>query len=274
MFKGTLVANNLTAITYWPTQRILLMKRMSYYLTLVVLITISSTGFAGNSSGGGGGVLYGKAKPVLVDLLNIDPDFEDTDAHLKWNSSRLDQSPSKIGLTRNNESQVRAGNSAFDLALTIIEKWETKFLDITAGTIHTAFMLPLNWTYTEKELSAAESYLPLPTILRENIKTAAYYDKNDRNYSVQISRKIWNELGIISQAGLLVHETFRHLQIGWSNQFDEESLQKATALIMMCEPHSSINLYLFYVTQNRSDLATLLVGNFDDVIKKYCKRVL
>ncbi|MES2768957.1 MAG: hypothetical protein V4596_07420 [Bdellovibrionota bacterium] len=248
---------------------------MNKKIYLVIAILVSSVqSFAGHESGGGGGVLYGKSKPVLVDFLNINPDFEDKDSHLEWNSSQINDVNTKIELTRIIEDQVRSENSAFDLALTIIEKWETQFLDFTAGTIHTAFMKPLTWSFTEKNLSAPDSYLPIPTISRNNIKTAAYYEKDGRNYSVIISRKIWNDLGVLSQAGLLVHEVLRHQQIGWSNQFDEKSLQQATALIMLCEPHSSINQYLFYVTQNRSDLAQYLVGNFDEVIKKYCKRVL
>lgn len=253
-----------------------------FYSTVTILFTLTlylPQGMAGNESGGGGGVTYGSGQPVLVDFLNIDPDFKDTNSYLKWNASRLDEKSSfKIILTRKNEAQVRYKNSAFDLALNTIEKWEKQFLDYTAGTIYSAFMSPVSWNFINQDLSAPDSFLPISNLKRTDIKIAAYYKRADkseeRNFSIQISNKIWNELGIRSQAGLLIHESLRHLQIGWSDHFDEESLQKATALIMLCEPQSSINQYLFYTTQNRSDLANTLVGSFDEILKQYCTRVL
>lgn len=246
-----------------------------FYFTVAILFTLAGKTFAGNESGGGGGVTYGKNGALLVDFLNIDPDFKDSNTYEKWNASRIDkQSKFKITITRENESQVRLWNSAFDLALSTIEKWENQFLDISAGIIHSAFMHPLSWNFAPHDLTAPDSFLPVPGMQRTNIKIAAYYKNVGKDFSVQISNKIWNDLGIRSQAGLLIHESLRHLQIGWSDNFDEESLQKATALIMLCEPQSSINQYLFYTTQNRADLANSLVGNFDYILKQYCKRIL
>ena len=62
-------------------------------------------------------------------------------------------------------------------------------------------------------------------------------------------------MGIFSQAGLMIHETLRQQQIGWSHEFDEETLDRATALLMMCKPQSRLNYYLNYLIQNRPDIA-------------------
>lgn len=239
----------------------------------LMLSSVNLYAQSGGESGGGGGTIYGKNGPVLVDFLNVNPEFKDTTQYKTWKASRVHQ-PSQILITRENESLVREQNSAFDLALSIIEKWESQFLDISAGIIHTAFMSPVSWNFTASDLTAPDSFLPVPGMKRTNIKIAAYYKKFGKNFSVQVSNKVWNDLGILSQAGLLIHESLRHQQIGWSDNFDEESLQKATALLMLCEPQSSINQYLFYTTKNRSDLANSLVGSFDEILKQYCKRVL
>ena len=270
------------------------MKNMSHYLTVAVLITISSVSFAGNESGGGGGVLFRESGPVLVDYLNINPDFKDSNTYQKWEASRITEK-SKVEITRENENQVRASNAAYDLALTVLKKWEEAFFGIGAGMVHTSFMSPVIWNFVNKDLKAPSSYLPLENMDADKIKIAAYYHKKSNyrtegrfrlaldayetktsknKFDVQVSMNIWNQMGILSQSGLLVHEALRHLQLGWANNFDEDSLQHATAILMMCEPDLTLSQYVFYIVQNGRQYGELYIGKFDEVIKTYCKRTL
>lgn len=183
----------------------------------------------GNESAGGGGVWYKQNTPILVDFFNIDSNFEDTSSFREWTASQVEVD-FQLSLTRANEYEFREQIPALDLALTIVEKWEQQFLDVTGSHIHSAFMLPMQWNFSYRKLSAPESYLPLPIIQQSNIKTVAYYE----SATVDIDIQVWNEAGVITQAGTFIHEAFRRMQIGWSNRFDELSLQQATALVMMC----------------------------------------
>lgn len=254
------------------------MKNLYHYFTLSVLVTLLATmaspSFAGNESGGGGGVLFGGPTPILIDYLNINPNFKDSNTYQKWQASRVIKK-SQISIDRKNEDQIRESNAAFDLALTIVKKWEEEVFGIGSLMIHTAFMDPMTWNFVDKKLKAPQSYLPLQNLDIEKIKTAAYYYKKSKNeFDVQISMDIWNQMGILSQSGLLIHEALRHLQIGWANRFDEDSLQHATAILMMCEPDLSLNQYVFYIVQNGRHLGEKFIGKFDDIIHAYCKRTL
>lgn len=226
----------------------------------------------GTESGGGGSVIFRISQPILVDYLSIDPNFKDIDAYRGRSSSRIGKPSKTFAISQDNESNLRKRNAAFDLALHRIQAWKEQKFDYSAALIHIAFYAPNVWEFVDRNLLALAPALPIPIDPNQQVATAAYYSKINKSFRVQISLKIWNQLGILSQAGLLLHESLRHLQIGWSNGFDEASLQQATAILMMCQPRMNLNYYLLYLIQNRPDLAKSIYGDFKDVIKTYCAR--
>ena len=65
------------------------------------------------------------------------------------------------------------------------------------------------------------------------IKTAIIYHKI---YWTTISTKRWNELGDLSQAGLILHELFRNVQIRYGFYISEKELQNTVAKILLTTP--------------------------------------
>lgn len=255
------------------------MKTKILRALLLVFSMCISTEFAqskGTESGGGGGVVFRNSSYILLDFLNIDPEFQDSTAFQNLKASQIKKvTGSVIGINSANEDQIRTENQAFDLALKTIALWENFEFETMAGRIHSSFMFPLQWSFTNNELHVPNLFLP--EAIKENeksqVKAAAYYLKDALdNYTVQISIPIWDQMGIWSQAGLLIHESLRQIQIGWSTQYDEKTLQRATAVLVMCKPEAKLNYYLMYLLRNRSDLAQQIYGEFDSMISNHCQR--
>lgn len=225
-----------------------------------IVCLISPASRAGVESGGGGGVLFRNSRPVLIDFFNIDFNFRDQDFFRDKIASRL------------SETQIRNTHSAFDLAFQILQPWQKLSYDIAGLTVLTAFYHPVQWSFVDKELQAPPVFLPKGISSSEKIQIAAYYSAAPHQFTVEISKPIWNQMGILSQAGLLIHESLRHLQIGLSRSFDEQTLQQATSILVMCEPKGRLSYYLQYLFMNRSDLAQALYGNFEDLMKSDCRR--
>lgn len=238
-----------------------------------IVCLISPASRAGVESGGGGGVLFRNSRPVLIDFFNIDFNFRDQDFFRDKIASRLSETRSiQLAFDQESETQIRNTHSAFDLAFQILQPWQKLSYDIAGLTVLTAFYRPVQWSFVDKDLQAPPVYLPKGISSSEKIQIAAYYSAAPHQFTVEISKPIWNQMGILSQAGLLIHESLRHLQIGLSRSFDEQTLQQATSILVMCEPKGRLSYYLQYLFMNRSDLAQALYGNFKDLMKSDCRR--
>lgn len=253
-------------------------KTQSSFLRALVFSTLLLTGVSsfaqksGGESGGGGGVLLSPSGPVLLDFFNIDVNFKDSKNLQGLSASRVGSPVSdSFVINRTTSAKLRQKHPAFELALGTLERWQAMYFDVAGIRALTALQDPLQWSFVETPLSAAVHFPPgvapsAPTAI------AAYYQADAFKYTVTLNRKLWNELGVFSQAGLIIHEGLRHLQIAFSDRFNEESLQRATALFMMCEPKPRLSYYIQYLMLNDRITATRLYGEFDQLVKTDCVR--
>lgn len=236
-------------------------------IAVFVLPSISVADKQGPESGGGGGVVYVNGEPKLIDFYNIQHRSDQLARMYSKNHSSFFEAPNTFSFER----YTPVNDPAFLLVLDIFNKWSGLPYDSIGLFINSAIFKPVIWSFTDESVIAPKFYRPLFLPSDLEIKTAAYYLKHDRSYQVRISRDIWNKLSIQDQAGLLIHETLRHVQIGLSFGFDDEALQKATAIMLTCKPKVKLDQYLFFLLNNRRDLAEKRFETFD-VLTHECWR--
>lgn len=225
----------------------------------------------GTESGGGGTTILQNSEFVLLDFLQLDSNFTIPTNPQLGGPSRLDMNEKVISFDRTEESSVRKDNNAFHFALKIINQWIDLPFDLSGSTLSIAFHKPVIWNFTTDYLQAPY-HLPQGISSQQTFQTAAYYLMNLQEYRVFVSIPIWNQMSLLSQAGLLIHEALRHIQIGFSAGFNEKALQQATALYSLCQPNLNLSQYAYFLIQNRSDLAEKVYGSFEDIVSKECKR--
>lgn len=254
------------------------MKKLSYYLTLIVLITMSSISFAGNESGGGGGVFIMSDQTVLVDLLLLNKSFKD--------SNEYDYLGKKYTTSYAEIDQSVHQSPAIGLALAQLRIWSGGLLG--SGYVYPIlsglFSSKLKWTFVDHPVSAPTEAYYLPESLsdmRRYFKLAAFYIRKSirpaqNEYSVIINRNLWNQMGIRSQAGLLIHELARHYQMGSSLDgrlyFSEAALQQATFIITNCKFHLELDYALATILNGRNEYS-FNEKAFEDLIKSYCVQI-
>ncbi len=226
----------------------------------------SGNALSGGSCGGGGGVIYINNQPRLVDFYTIPSSYELLSE--KYSSQEPSFIKSALSMTFDANTEIK--NPALKMVLEIFRRWSDLPYDSIGLWINTAIFKPV-WNFTDESLLAPPSYRPSPISNDDKIETAAYYLQKENTYNVNISRDIWNLLSIQDQVGLLIHETLRHVQIGFSFGFDDEALQKATAMMMICRPRVKFDQYLFYLLNNRRDLAELKFESFEQLTKECWK---
>ncbi len=248
--------------------------KIQFQILIALFILTSHQAFAGSGgeSGGGGGVLMRASGPLLIDFLNIDLNFKDQSNFGGREASRI-STPLDFSINESNIRQIRNDISAFDLAIGVLEKWKSLKFDIAGMTALIALYEPLQWSFVDKKLSAAV-FFPEGVAASEPTAIAGYYLASARQFKIQLSTPIWNEMQILSQTGLVIHEGLRHVQIGFSAHFDEKSLQEATAILMMCKPKARLSYFVHYLMENDPATAKKLYGDFREIIKTDCERTL
>lgn len=208
--------------------------------------------FAGAESGGGGSILYHGETAILIDFLLIDSNYMGT----KF-VDPLDQE--SFILDANRRERIPAFKNAKD----ILSEWEKEPFNASTFLISIGLEKP-SWRFSTEDLP----------ILSENpnVTTAAYYKKTGGVYSVNINTIHFNHLDLTSQTGLLIHEALRHIQLGWGNGFNEDSLKMATALTVLCEVNPNLHHYMFFLLNQGDEVAERIYGNFSEVVSTYCKR--
>ena len=221
----------------------------------------------GPESGGGGGVVRINDSLHLVDYFLIPQALPQIQA---WhqnpaNSSDFMNEASEDVIEFSHREQ-RAENRAFELAFEILEKWANLPFDHLAYLMQGSFQTPLKWLFVDEDLFSIPSYRPAFLAPQIPIVTAANYTiLQHQLYLVRINRPLWNELALFHQTGLILHEVLRQVQLGKQSYFNDESLQKATAILMLCEPSLKLNQYAHFLTFNAEAVATERLGRFEDV---------
>jgi len=72
-------------------------------------------------------------------------------------------------------------------------------------------------------------------------RVATYAYLSDKlSYGVLIYSKEWNQTGINSKAGILLHEALRQIQIAYNDRMNDKTLEEFTAMIIMDDPADGI----------------------------------
>ena len=147
------------------------------------------------------------------------------------------------------------------------------------GSVLNAYFYDIGWIFTDQAPENQFRFqLSDPSLRTE---TLAYYYKTQYDdgfvAAAVLSVPRWNRLDFISQAGLIVHELLRHFQISLPNyspttSYSEDDLQKATALIMLCEYDRVIEDYLTLVLSGISTNFKITAISFDEA-KNNCRAI-
>lgn len=244
-------------------------------LFAITLLPVIANAKRGVESGGGGGVVWANlSHPVLMDYFTIINSVDELQ-----NSS---ETPSRLEITvsdpllinKDNKEEVKNSNNAYAKAFKILGQWTSFSYAEISSLVEVAFEAPLIWNFTDNKLSVPPFYLApsLPEVA--HIEVAAYYYKKDNHsMSVSISRPIWNQMQLRDQAGLLIHEALRQVQFGFGNGYDDETLQRITAIYLLCKPTNRLNYYMFYLLNNSPLLADKIYGSFRTFIKSECRGI-
>jgi len=235
--------------------------------------------YAGTESGGGGGVLRRGDAATLLDFLNLDPELLDSDNFEAPQSDRATQSQQanlkselNFQITDENELLWRTQIPAFDLALKVLRQWDQTQFDAIEASGMTAFRR-IQWRFVNKLLADVPLHGPLALRPGDSVELAAYYSVEPTRYTVEVSIPLWNQLDLRGQAGLVLHEALRHVQISYAQRFDDQTLQRATAVLIVCQPTRRLNYFFMHaLTLNNSAIATQLYGDFKTLVRAECVR--
>lgn len=246
-----------------------MVKRLRQFLiaSMMLILPVSAIAQDGPESGGGGGVVYTAAGPRLVDFYNVGGAESYLQNKYAGRSSSQIVAPLRLSFERRDQ----VTDPAFREVLQVFNSWSEIPFDTIGALIHMAIYKPLIWDFTSGSVSAPASYRPSQLPPEFSINPAAFYLKRERSFHVRLNLPIWNQLPLPDQTGLLIHETLRHVQIGLSRNFDDEALQKATAMLMLCKPGVKLNQYLFFLLNNRRDLAESRFESYETLTRECWK---
>jgi hypothetical protein len=192
------------------------------------LFLVGSNSFGGGNTGGGSLVIRSPGEtPVLLDFLEIEPGFQDrhSNPYFKLNPSQAE----KQRVIRIEQLPIMS------LVTERLEKWQTNS-PYTVLLLKIA-MKGMRWGVTVNPVRVLPEYhlpssIPL-SFPKYKINGAIVYEEG---FGARISIPAWNSLGEMSQAGLIVHEALRHIQIHYGSSLSNEKLQKVVAKIMLNNP--------------------------------------
>jgi hypothetical protein len=242
-------------------------------IAFVVLIAMTSVGFGSSdcktpemrrgteSSGGGGTILLNSTGGTLIDLLWIAPEFRET----VFDTASFVPAATQVTLAPTDRLTPLEADPALRQAQVVLTRWGLVHYDpVTTPTLSSGLFFPTIWSFTDEALCGTPSKSFKPT--EGSLKLGAYYLKN--NFEIKIYRPLWNKMGLKSQAGLILHENIRYMQIGLERNFDEETLEQVTALLVMCEPTTTIARYIDFLLVNRKKSAESVFGSFEQIAKQ------
>jgi hypothetical protein len=183
--------------------------------------SLNQQNMGGVSDGGSTGI-YAGHRLVLLDLYIVKPQLE------QKNGNRLIVRDSKV---------IAKDQPAFNTAIQLL----------ASSSLPYAIQAVIADSLSDLEVGVSRAELPVKRasvpdwlssrVSSDRLKTIAMYS-TERNAGAVISERYWNELGALSQAGVLVHEALRHIQFvdEDSKKFDrlsDEVLQNLTAQIIL-----------------------------------------
>lgn len=192
-----------------------------------------------NGAWGGGNTIRRSAneRPILLDFFTAQPNFVDT---AFTNAPLVDTDKMKFMATQAIEVQDLP---AYTSAREILLKWQPQNKGLIDALLIALENLQIKYIWRGVPLADAETYY-LPEEL-----TRVYHGGSltpvvvySATAGLLMSGPEWNLLGDLSQAGLLVHESLRRIQLSYSLTVSPQKLQALTAAIMLQNPSSGLDL--------------------------------
>ena len=201
---------------------------------------------------------------------------------VRWNGRRL-----FLDLLMFNQRGLRYksflpdyGGDPYNLANLVLNEWtQTEF---SVGSIQAqAAFSSVEWYYTNelpREVTEGYDKYYIPDTLRvEELdpKLVASYRGKPHKFQVHIVEQDFLSLDLISQVALVLHETLRHVQIGFGvekeDYFTEMNLQKATAIYLFCRPSIRWGSYLLFLMSPKAHLLEQFHGPEQAFFEKHCQ---
>lgn len=186
----------------------------------------------GADSSGGGGTLYlnSRREWVLLDFGHIHRDLHDP----RQSTGVTEIIPSEVSNLVGFDRFDIAAQDAMSLARLRLERWKPAAPQLISLLQEALIRTP--WRYTPLDVRLVERFV-IPKELGDpktvSLKPCVLYTKL---YGAWISVDCWNSVGDLTQAGIIVHEALRQLQIQYFYPIDDLLIQMLTAKIMLTEP--------------------------------------
>lgn len=230
--------------------KVIFLNLSKYFSILFVTIFLTSVSARpiGTESGGGGTVYKGiDGNWKLLDFKGFK--YKESYFYSILNKTHFSVVETRFYLEEKSKEPV------FQQVKNILDLWGGIKLDIFSGYLNMAID-NLNFEFTNSSLPK-EQY-------------AAYYHKTSPNiFQVFISNQKWNKMSGFDQAGLLIHEIYRQIQIGNEFRFNDRALKKATALTVFCKPSIRLSSYIFYLIMDEA-YASKIYGSFNHYMEEKC----
>ncbi len=214
-------------------------------LSLIGQTTIAfliSTSIACAREGGissGGGTLFMRAPfetPVLLDFLEIDPNFKES----RNPSLKAELPTTRFAKVVGYETLSVKNLRAYSKVKAKMASWKinspaelSELFERTENAID-----KMQFTYTPFRLKVVPEY-SMPDgvqIESDQMISAVIYKSYE---GARISSPVWDSIGVLTQEGLLVHEALRNLQISGQAKMGNSILQKLTAILILETPSSA-----------------------------------
>jgi len=210
-------------------------KAMSFFTLLASVAAFAASDKGGDTSGGGTLLIKSQgAKPILLDLALLKPDFVDSFTFGRPLSMPDTEFLKVVGFER---ARIKE-DPAYSEAMRKLDEWRDAS-PVVVGLIREALVrMPL--LYTEHRLKILPEYEMTAeqkeSLSSKQLVAGAIYDVV---FGARISRPIWNDLGDSSRVGLLIHEALRYVQLsstGVGRKLSNGAIQEITGRLVLTRP--------------------------------------
>ncbi len=196
----------------------------------------------GPETGGGGNIVLANGQLVLLDFFNF-PDVSQISRLIEKKQASLLASVLPFSLTENSSGKLQPLNPSpanfIFFSEVLLSQWgisTIRYSNTITPQMHAQNpkLQRMNWSVVDRLETDSKYYSPrfLPSSFQ--IEKAAYYNAAEKE--VKISGFIWSQLNFSSRLGLIIHEKFRQIQLTFGYMMDDQLLQKATVMAMVCKP--------------------------------------
>jgi hypothetical protein len=198
---------------------------------VLVCCLLGAQAYAGAGSSGGGFVCdLTDGTEVLLDLIEYNPGFKDTYTFSKTQPLKFGRVGKKLGYEKRDVKSF----PAYDFAMQKLKTWEASSPTIIK-MIEQA--LPnVDWRFSEFKVTTGNETFVASDETRKvctKIRPAILYTQQ---FGALVSGADWIAGGDSTQAGWIIHEALRYVQLNYSSDLSTEKLQKLTATILLEDP--------------------------------------